>query len=586
MKINLKPIQDQVVVLFGATSGIGLMTAMKMAEKGARVVIVGRSQDGLNEAQEQVRQHVQNVRMTQSRTNGHDDWMQTEDAAGMGTSGMQTTGQGTGTYPASGSVANTGTTGMTGTMEDTVVAMEADATNWDQVKGVADQVAQRFGRIDTWVNVAGVSEWALFEDTNPQEFNRIIQVNLVGQAYGAMAALPHLRKQDGGALIFVSSMAGRVPLPYQSAYSASKHGLLGLAETLRLEMKHTMTPVSVTAILPTSINTPLFNKARTRLGVEPEPIPPVYDASMAAKSIIYAATHPVRELVVGDAGMAINVMKRVAPTITSNMLGANSFRQQRSNEPKSVEAPDNLYAHIAGHNQVSGQIEPETRSFSPITWLSTHPRARMGVWAGLISAIGFFTGWRLVKARADRHRTFSYRSQKFLRDAAAAIVSWPLISSLPMFHKKTIVGRVVDILPHRKKTLMSRVREIELPDVEKMTRQQRKAAMQMARQQGKATMKAAVSARKAVYKMAGINRSPAQKMADSTKKAVNKAANRSMKAIDKAATQSKKAVLKAADRSKDAASKVADRVPFTNRKSTIERVKDRTEVVTEKIVRK
>jgi NAD(P)-dependent dehydrogenase (short-subunit alcohol dehydrogenase family) len=565
MKINLKPIQEQVVVLFGATSGIGLMTAMKMAEKGARVVIVGRSQDGLNEALTQVRQHVENVRMTQSHTNGQNDWMQVGT-----TSGMDAAEMATGTYPSMG----TGTAGIPGgaasthgaafTMEDSVLALEADITNWEQVKGVADQVVQRFGRIDTWVNLAAVSEWALFEDTNPEEFQRIIQVNLVGQAYGAMAALPHLRQQDGSSLIFVSSMAGRVPLPYQSAYSASKHGLLGLTETLRQEMKHTMTPVSVSAILPTSVNTPLFNKARTRLGVEPEPMSPVYDTSMAAKAIIYAATHPVRELVVGDAGYMVNFMKRVAPTITNNVVSARGFRQQRSNEPKSAEAPDNLYEHVSGYNQVSGLIEPQTRSFSPITWLSTHPRVRLGIWAGLISAVGFFTGWRIVKARVERRRSLSYRTRKFLSDAGAAIISLPLISSLPMFQRKNFLARVVDLLPHRRKTLVSRVRDIELPDVARLARKERKA-----------TMKAAGDAKKATIKYA-----------DSTKKAVDEAASRSMKAIDRAAAQSKKAVVKAADRSKDVAAKVVSSVPFANRKTSLERIKDRTEVVTERVIRK
>lgn len=423
MRPKLKPIHDQVVVLMGATSGIGLETAMHMAAKGAKVAIIGRNQESLTEATDQVRSHVATHRMMRGRRDGQRQRTM-----------MQQTQYGTPVVEGQATTAE---------MEDQVIGLEADITNFDQVKSIADQVVQRFGRIDTWVNLAAVGEWALFEDTNPDEFRQIIEVNLIGTAYGAMAAMPYLKQQNGGAIIFVSSVAGRVPIPYQSAYNASKHGILGLVDTLRLETQHTKTPISITSILPTSINTPLFNKARTKLGVEPQPIPPIYDTKMVARAITYAAQHPVRELVVGDAGYALTFMRRLAPTLTSAYLGATGFRQQRSKEPKSAQAPDNLYEHMTGYNQPAGEFTPRTRKFGPITWLSTHPKARMAIFGLALAGLGYLIGSRVVENR--RRQDWRYRLTHGARDtvtttgdmisggirnAGLFIAGLPLISSI------------------------------------------------------------------------------------------------------------------------------------------------------------
>ena len=452
MKAKLKPIHDQVVVLFGATSGIGLETALQMVEKGARVAIVGRSQEGLNDAMERVRQHAQAHREITNRTNGGSvypigrrEWMQGE----MGATGMTGTGESTGFASAESGGSPMGTS----TMEDQVIALEADITKWEDVKGVADQVVQRMGRIDTWVNIAAVAEWALFEDTNPEEFRRIIEVNLLGHAYGTMAALPYMKQQGGGSIISVASIAGRVSVPYQSAYSASKHGLMGMIETLRQELRHTNVPVSVTAIIPASVNTPLFNKARTKLGVEPEPIPPIYDPRMVAKAIVYAASHPVRELIVGDSGYIVTYMRRLAPTLTNNFLGATGFRKQRSDEPKSAQAPDNMYHHVSGYNSVSGEFTPRTMKVSPLTWLSTHPKVKMGIVSALIAGAGFLVGSKIVRSRAQRRRSFSYRARNFGRQAGALLASLPMISDLPMFRRRTLPQRIIDAIPVDRKTI-------------------------------------------------------------------------------------------------------------------------------------
>jgi NAD(P)-dependent dehydrogenase (short-subunit alcohol dehydrogenase family) len=132
---------------------------------------------------------------------------------------------------------------------------------FEQVKAVADRAVEEYGRLDTWVHLAAVLLVASFENTTPEEFARLIDVNLMGQVYGAMAALPHIKREGGGALIHVSSMGAKRSIPLQSAYCASKHGIDGFLEALRVELKHEGWPISVTQMMPGTINTPFFDKA-------------------------------------------------------------------------------------------------------------------------------------------------------------------------------------------------------------------------------------------------------------------------------------------------------------------------------------
>src|SRR5690606_26156298 len=146
--------------------------------------------------------------------------------------------------------------------------------------------AGRFGRIDTWVHVAAVSLYATVEDTTLAEFRQILDVNLMGQVHGAKAALPYLRREGRGALIHVSSIEAIRALPYQGAYAASKHGVKGFIESLRMELKHEGLPISVTNVMPASINTPLFDHARTKIGTKPKGLPPIYQPEVVVEAIV------------------------------------------------------------------------------------------------------------------------------------------------------------------------------------------------------------------------------------------------------------------------------------------------------------
>src|SRR5215212_4750733 len=198
--MRLKPVEEQVVALMGASSGIGRETALRFAKRGAKVVVSARGEEGLDSLVEEIR--------------------------------------------------------CEGGEAMTVVA---DTSEFEQVKAVADRAVEEYGRLDTWVHLAAVGLFATFEQTTPEEFERVIAVNLMGQVYGAMAALPHIKREGRGTLIHISSMGAKRSIPLQSAYCASKHGIDGFLEALRVELKHEGWPISVTQVMPATINTPFFD---------------------------------------------------------------------------------------------------------------------------------------------------------------------------------------------------------------------------------------------------------------------------------------------------------------------------------------
>lgn len=314
--MKLKPIEQQVVVIIGASSGIGRATALKFAARGAKLILAARGQQGLSTLVDEIHDRGGEAR-----------------------------------------------------------AVTCDVLHFEQVKAVADAAIEIYGRIDTWVHLAAVSIYATFEQTTPAEFKQIIDTNLTGQAYGAMAALPHLKREGRGALIHISSVEARRALPYQSAYASSKHGIKGFLEALRMELAREGTSISVTEVMPSGINTPFFNKARTRLGVKPRPAPPVYQPQLVADAILHAAENATRESIVGGAGYALAVSEKISPLLTDKVLSLMAFEGQHTDEPKTEDAPDNLYQTLEGFDAVEGDFSDEARGTSAYTWLQTHPAA-------------------------------------------------------------------------------------------------------------------------------------------------------------------------------------------------------------------
>lgn len=335
---KLKPIKQQVVVVMGASSGIGRLTALRFAARGAKVVVAARGERKLQALVDEIEQ-----------TGG------------------------------------------------TASAVVADVAEWEQVQRVADHAAETYGRLDTWVHVAAVVVYARFEDTSPREWQRVVDVNLNGQAYGALAALPHLKREGRGALIHVSSVMAKRSFPLASSYGASKQGINGMLESLRVELRDENVPVSVTNVLPASINTPLFNVARTKLGVKPKPASPVYQPDVVADAILYAAEHPVVEIYADGAARAMVLPQLVSPRLMDALVLRFGFRTQQTMLPKSADAPANVFEPLPDA-RIQGDFDDHAARLSPYTWLATHPALRRTLTGTALTALAWWTARRARKA--------------------------------------------------------------------------------------------------------------------------------------------------------------------------------------------
>ncbi len=351
MKKKLKPISKQVMVIVGASSGMGRATALEAANRGARVVVAARSAEGLASLVKEI------------ENNGGE-----------------------------------------------AEAVVADVSDYAQVENIGERARERFGGFDTWAHFSATAVYSAFSDMKPDEFKRVIDVNLTGQAYGAMVALRHMRHRGRGAVIFISSVEGEVSLPFHSAYAASKHGVNGLFDSIRLELAHAESSVSVTVVKPTGVNTPFFNNARTKIGVKPKPPQPIYQPEHVAEAVLFAAENPVRELFVGGAAKMMVMGQRFFPRLIDMYLLKAGFSGQRSRQPKAIDAPAGLFSPETGDQRIHGDYSEQTKSYSCYTWLQTHPTAAALVKAFvLLISIGWASErmdlWDRSKAEAKTKRT-------------------------------------------------------------------------------------------------------------------------------------------------------------------------------------
>jgi len=323
------PLADQVVVITGASSGIGRETASSLAARGASVVAAARNQAALETLCADI-------------------------------------------------IADGGR----------AEAVAADVADPDQVAAIGERAVTRFGRVDTWVNNAAVSIYATVEQLEPEEMRRLIEVNLLGVMYGSRVAVGLMRAQGRGTIINVGSALSDRAVPLQSAYVASKHGIAGFSEALRLELQHEKAGIDVVLIQPSSINTPLFRWARSKLAVRPQPIPPVYQPSAVAEAIAHAAEEGGREIVVGGAGKLLTIGQWLSPSLVDRYLlqGGRGIRQQLTHAPD--DRRDNLFEPSTGPGSATGDFGDGARQDSIYTRVfELHPvRKRLGAALGLLGA--------------------------------------------------------------------------------------------------------------------------------------------------------------------------------------------------------
>jgi short-subunit dehydrogenase len=284
MDVKLKKLEDQVIVITGASSGIGLTTARMAAERGARLVLAARNEEALRRVADEI------------------------NAKG-------------------------------GEAFD----VPADVTKLEDMQRLSDAAVQRFGGFDSWVNNAAVSIYGRVLEVPLDDHRQIFETNYWGLVHGTMVAVDHL-KRTGGALIQIGSALSDRAIPLQGTYCATKHAVKGFTDALRMELEEEGAPVSVTLIKPSAIDTPYRQHARNLMEVEPLNPPPVYAPETVAEAILHCAEHPEREVFVGVGGKFISMAGERAPRLTDKAMEAVIFDLQRSNEPRPANRKDSLYA--------------------------------------------------------------------------------------------------------------------------------------------------------------------------------------------------------------------------------------------------
>jgi short-subunit dehydrogenase len=322
MALKLKPLDQQVIVVTGASSGIGLLTAREAAKRGAKVVLVARAEEALVGIVADIR------------------------AAG-----------------------------------GEAYHVAADVGDADAVTRAATHAMARFGRIDTWVNNAGVTIYAKLLDTPFDEHERLFRTNYFGVVNGCVAAVPHLRAQ-GGALITVASIAAGMPSPLMGAYAASKHAVKGYVDTLRAELVQDGAPISVTLIQPSGIDTPVAEHASNHEGGKARIPPLVYDPMLVAEAILDAATRPTRGVTVGGAGKAQVLFAQHAPALFDKVaaVGSALFIDPTGTQPH----PDNLFA--PAHDGAERSRDQSGKSFSLYTAAARRPGVTLAAGLALAGA--------------------------------------------------------------------------------------------------------------------------------------------------------------------------------------------------------
>jgi NAD(P)-dependent dehydrogenase (short-subunit alcohol dehydrogenase family) len=313
----------EVVVVTGSSGGVGRAIAHAFAKRGARVGLVARGREGLEEAKREV------------------------EALG-----------------------------------GRALAVPTDVADHKQVEAAAAAVEEHLGEIDIWVNDAMSTVFARFIDTEPEEFKRATEVTYLGTVYGTMAALKRMTARDRGKIIQVGSALSYRSIPLQAAYCGAKFGIRGFTDSIRTELLHDESKVDITMVQLPGVNTTQFNWCRSKLPLHPTPVPPIYQPEIPAEAVYWAAHHRRRELWVGYSTFTAIVGTKLAPRLGDLYLARNGFDgQQVQGMPVDPDRPDNLYEPVEGEAATHGIFDEKAKSRSPQLWATTHRRL-LGAAAG------------------------------------------------------------------------------------------------------------------------------------------------------------------------------------------------------------
>ena len=311
MAISLKPLNEQVIVITGASSGIGLATARAAAKKGARLVLASRNQEALTQVEQQI------------KAEGGD-----------------------------------------------AIHVVADVGRRQDLQEVANAAIEHFGGFDTWINNAGVSIYGRLDEVTEEDSRRLFDTNFWGLVSGSIIAVNHL-KNKGGAIINLGSVLSDVAIPIQGMYSASKHAVKGFTDALRMELEEEGAPISVTLIKPSAINTPYLQHAKNYSDKAISVPPPVYEPEEVAIAILHAASHPERDLFIGSGGKIMSATNKYAPRLM-DWVGEKMMTKMQYKDKPARNRDGSLHEHGEG-GKMHGDYEGHVMKTSFYTRASMHP---------------------------------------------------------------------------------------------------------------------------------------------------------------------------------------------------------------------
>jgi NAD(P)-dependent dehydrogenase (short-subunit alcohol dehydrogenase family) len=336
-EISIKTRRPEVIVVTGASAGLGRAIVRAFARQGAHIGLLARGRDGLEGARSDV------------------------EALG---------GQ--------------------------AFVIPVDVADAEGIEQAAEEVEQEFGPIDIWINNAMVSVFSPVKMMTPEEYKRVTEVTYLGVVYGTLSALKRMLSRDRGVIVQVGSALAYRGIPLQSAYCAAKHAIQGFHDSLRSELIHDKSNVRVTMVQLPALNTPQFSWVKSRLPRKPQPVPPIYQPEIGADAVLFAAHHDRREMYVGYPTVEAIIGDKIAPGFADWYLARNGYDAQQTHEPVEPERRDNLWEPVPGDHGAHGTFDDRAAANSPQLWVNKHRK-----WLALAGGgvVGLVLGTLLKRKR-------------------------------------------------------------------------------------------------------------------------------------------------------------------------------------------
>jgi NAD(P)-dependent dehydrogenase (short-subunit alcohol dehydrogenase family) len=304
---------NKVIVITGASAGVGRATARRFATHGARIGLLARGPGGLEGARRDVEK-----------------------------------------------------------LGGKALVIPVDVVDADRVEAAAAQVEAELGEIDIWINNAMTSVFSPIKQMTSEEFRRVTEVTYLGYVYGTLAALKRMLPRDRGVIVQVGSALAYRGIPLQAAYCAAKHAVQGFCDSLRSELIHDRSNVKVTMVQLPALNTPQFGWVKSRLPRKAQPVPPIFQPEVAAEAIYFAAYHPQREFYIGAPSVAVITADKFIPGLLDRYLAATGYDSQQHDGAEDPNRPHNLWQPVPGDHGAHGAFDARARSWSAQLWMSQH----------------------------------------------------------------------------------------------------------------------------------------------------------------------------------------------------------------------